>query len=642
VTQPSNEFLALQTALAGEYSLDRELGRGGMGIVYLARDVQLDRDVAIKVLPSPVASSREARERFLREARTAAALSHPHIVPIHRVGEAGGFVFFVMSYVEGQTLGERLRTQGPLPPADAARVLREVAWALAYAHGRGVVHRDVKPDNILLEAGTGRALVTDFGIAHAEGTGSSTDPGIIMGTAHFMSPEQAASAPVDGRSDLYSLGVVGYLAVSGRLPFDTTDLPALIVRQASESPPLVQTAAPGLPPALSAAIDRCLALDPDDRFPDGEALAAALAPPPDTRPALAPSLRAWLAARNPLLVPYLGWSAAFGTLTLANLLAWVTGNRPDGPADIVLLAAITSAPLLPIIGSHLNQARRQFKAGHTLADLRRALEVGRRERAESEALTKDDEESTSHRILRLVTVGSATWLAVTIGLLIQGVIHENRTGIAWFLVPVGSTLALGALSNALGVQFIPEKLRAWWHAGVRERLWTSRLGEWVARRLGAPERSRAVGAGAFRATEAALGLAAGELYAALPKAYQEELAELPATVAALEARAAEARAELEQLNAAAPAGPTAPGAVALRTRREAASTQLAETVAALEGIRLDLLRLHAGASDLAPITTLLDRARLLGEDVSRLADAQREVDEAIRLDRPGGGTAGAE
>ncbi|MBL8985349.1 MAG: serine/threonine protein kinase, partial [Gemmatimonadetes bacterium] len=178
MTQPSNEFLALQTALAGEYSLDRELGRGGMGIVYLARDVQLDRDVAIKVLPSPVASSREARERFLREARTAAALSHPHIVPIHRVGEAGGFVFFVMSYVEGQTLGERLRTQGPLPPADAARVLREVAWALAYAHGRGVVHRDVKPDNILLEAGTGRALVTDFGIAHAEGTGSSTDPGI--------------------------------------------------------------------------------------------------------------------------------------------------------------------------------------------------------------------------------------------------------------------------------------------------------------------------------------------------------------------------------------------------------------------------------------------------------------------------------
>ena len=627
MTQPSDEFLALQAALAGEYSLQRELGRGGMGIVYLARDVQLDRDVAIKVLPSHLARA-ESRERFLREARTAAGLSHPHIVPIHRVGEAGGFVFFVMSYVEGETLGERLRTRGPLPPADAARVLREVAWALAYAHGRGIVHRDVKPDNILLEAGTGRALVTDFGIAHGAWARTAVgDSGKIMGTANFMSPEQAASEPVDGRSDIYALGVVGYLAVSGRLPFEAPNLPALLVRQATEVPASVVRAAPGLPAALGAAIDRCLARDPAARFPDGEALAAALAPAPDARPALPPTLRAWLGARNPLLVPYMGWCGAFGTLTLVNLAVWVTGNRPDGPADIVLLAGITSLPLFPIVGFHLYQARRQFRGGHTLADLRSALELARRERAETEALTLEGEETLGHQLLRFGTIASASWLAVTFGLVLQGVIHENRGGAVWIFAPLLSTMLLGAVSNALDVQFIPARIRDWWQTGVRERLWNSRAGEWLARRLGAPERSRAVGGGVFRATEAALGVAASELFAALPKAYREQLPELPATVAALEARAAEARAEIDVVAALAPAG--SGDADVLAARRTAAAARLADSVAALEGIRLDLLRLHAGAGDLAPLTTLIDAARLVGEDLSRLADAQREVDDAI-------------
>ena len=636
MTQPSPEFVDLQAALAGEYSLQRELGRGGMGVVYLARDVQLDRDVAIKVLPNHLAHTRAARERFVREARTAAGLSHPHIVPIHRVGEARGFVFFVMSYVEGETLGERLRTRGPLPPAEAMRVLREVAWALAYAHGRGIVHRDVKPDNIMLEQGTGRALVTDFGIAHGGGDpGPVTDPGKIMGTAHFMSPEQAANEPVDGRSDIYALGVVGYLTVSGRLPFESSDnLPALLVKQATEAPPSVMRAAPGLPSALGAVIDQCLAPEPADRFPDGEAMAAALAPTPDTRPTLPPMLRAWLGARNPLLVPYLGWSGGFGVLTLANLIAWVTGNRPDGPADIVLLAAIASLPLLPIVGFHLNQGRLQFRAGHTLADLRSALEIARRERAETEAAAvREDAETLAHRVLRLATVGSATWLAVTFGLVLAGVVHENRLGMMFILVPMAATMLLGAVSNALDVQFIPSRVRKWWQTGIRERLWNSRLGEWFAWRVGAPERSRAVGGGVFRATEAALGVAASELFAALPKAYRDQLSELPVTVAALEARAAEARAEIDVLAGLA-AGTN--DAEILSARREAAAAQLAESVAALEGIRLDLLRLHAGASDLAPLTTLMDAVRHLSEDAARLAEAQAEVEAAARGDSGSG------
>ena len=628
MSHPSPEFLALQSALAGEYSLERELGRGGMGIVYLARDVHLDRDVAIKVLTPHSADTDESRERFLREARTAAGLSHPHIVPIHRVGEAAGFVFFVMSYVEGETLGERLRLRGPLPPAEATRILRDVAWALAYAHGRGIVHRDVKPDNILLEAGTGRALVTDFGIAHREEIDRpATEPGKIMGTAHFMSPEQAASEQVDGRSDIYSLGVVGYLAVSGQLPFDAPNLPALLVRQATEAAPGVLRVAPGLPPTLATAIDRALQRDPAARFRDGESMAAALAPTPEVRPALPPTLRAWLGARNPMIVPYLAWAGGFGTLTLANLIAWVTGNRPDGPADIVVLAAITCAPLLPIVGFHLNQARRQFRAGHTLADLRSALDVARRERAETESVEKEETEPSSHQVLRLATVSSTTWLAVTAAYVLQGTIHENVTGIGWFLIPTFATLLTGAASNALNVQFVPNGIRNWWQSGVRERLWKSRVGEWLARRLGAPERSRAVGAGAFRATEAALGVAAGELFAALPKAYRDQLAELPAVVEALEARAAEARAEIEMLAMLAPSG--SDNAEVLEERRDAASAHLTESVAALEGIRLDLLRLHAGTADLAPLTTLIDAARLAGDDVRRLADAQREANEVI-------------
>jgi len=631
VTHPSPEFLDLQAALAGEYSLQRELGRGGMGVVYLARDVQLDRDVAIKVLPTHLALDPEARERFVREARLAAGLSHPHIVPIHRVSEAAGFVFFVMSYVEGETLGERIRTRGPLAPADATRVMREVAWALAYAHGRGIVHRDVKPDNILLEAGTGRALVTDFGIARGgRDLGVVTDPGKIMGTAHFMSPEQAAGGTVDGRSDIYALGVVGYLAVSGRLPFEASNVPALLVRQATEPATSVMRAAPGLPPALAAAVDRCLTRDPAGRFADGEALAEALAPASDSRPSLPPTLRAWLAARNPLLLPYLAWSGGFSVLTLGNFIGWMGGGRGTGPGAVAVLAAIAASPLLPIVGFHLNQAHRQFRAGHTLADLRAALAVARRERAETEAITREKIAPRAHRILRTLTIGSATWLGTTFGLVLSGVVHERTLAPVFFVAPMLTTMLLGAVANALDVQFIPNKIRDWWQTGIRERLWNSRAGEWLARRLGAPERTQLAGASAFRATEAALGVAASELFAALPKEYREQLHELPALVASLEARAAEARAEMDVVAAMAPSGSV--DADVLAERKTAAATHLAESVAALEGLRLDLLRLHAGAGDLQPLTTLMDAARLIGEDLGRLAEAQREAERVARGD----------
>ena len=272
----NREFLELQQALAGRYSLERELGRGGMGIVYLAREVRLDRPVALKLLPATFAAQRTLRDRFLREARTAARLSHPHIVPIHAVDEVGDFVFMVMAYVEGYTLEQRVRERGPLPATDAARVLREVAWALAYAHAQGVVHRDIKPANILLEAGSGRALVTDFGIAHVSDAPALTSGAEVMGTAEFMSPEQAAGEPVDGRSDLYALGVVGYYMLSGGVPFSGSTVAATLAKHITQAAAPLSTVAPEVPAALSRAIDRCLAKDPAARFDGGEQLAEAL------------------------------------------------------------------------------------------------------------------------------------------------------------------------------------------------------------------------------------------------------------------------------------------------------------------------------------------------------------------------------
>ena len=270
------EVAPVRAALRGQYEIQRELGRGGMGIVLLARDERLDRLVALKVLPPQLAEHGDTKERFLREARMAAQLSHPNIVPVYRADEINGFAFFAMGFIDGETLGERIRDRGALPAAEVVRVLREVAWALAYAHARGIVHRDVKPDNILLERGSGRSVVTDFGIARSDFNPALTQDGYVLGTVHFMSPEQASGEPLDGRSDLYALGCIGFLALSGRLPFEGTAPQAILVAHATKEPPLLRSVAPAVPAALAAVIDQCLRKKADERFANGEELADAL------------------------------------------------------------------------------------------------------------------------------------------------------------------------------------------------------------------------------------------------------------------------------------------------------------------------------------------------------------------------------
>jgi len=266
------EFLALQELLAGRYSIERELGRGGMGIVLLARDVALDRPVAIKLLPPHLGTRPDERDRFLQEARTAAGLAHPNIVPIHLVEARGELVFFVMGFVDGETLRDRVERAGPLPPRLAMKLLQEVAWALGYAHQRGVIHRDVKPDNIMIERATERALVTDFGIALGRRAAESAS-GPVVGTARYMSPEQACGEPVDARSDLYSLGATFFYALTGRAPFEGANLPAILTKHVYETAPVVQAHRPEVPAKLAAVVDRLLRKAPSERFQTGDDLA---------------------------------------------------------------------------------------------------------------------------------------------------------------------------------------------------------------------------------------------------------------------------------------------------------------------------------------------------------------------------------
>ncbi|TFH66444.1 MAG: hypothetical protein E4G90_03530, partial [Gemmatimonadales bacterium] len=270
----------LKEALGDDYTIEGEIGRGGMGVVYRARDERLHRRVAIKVLPPELAFQEEIRERFSREAQTSARLSHPHIVPIHDVGQGSGLVYFIMGLVEGESVAARLKRRGKLPPEEARRTMKETADALSAAHALSIIHRDIKPDNILLEGTRGRVMVTDFGIAKALSSAtSSTLPGagIAIGTPQFMSPEQAAGErTLDGRSDVYSLGVVAYQMLTGELPFNAPTVAAVLMKQITEPAPILHLTDQTIPEDLSLAVARCLEKDPENRWPTADALRRAL------------------------------------------------------------------------------------------------------------------------------------------------------------------------------------------------------------------------------------------------------------------------------------------------------------------------------------------------------------------------------
>jgi len=302
----------LVAAVGDHYIIEAELGRGGMGAVYRALDVRLNRYVAIKVLPPDLAFNPSVKSRFLREAQMAARLAHPNIVPIYAVDEREGLVYFVMALIDGDSVGKRLSRQQSIPFSDVRRIAAAVADALDYAHGQGVVHRDIKPDNILLDVGSGRPMVTDFGIARAAAEQSRlTVTGVAVGTPAYMSPEQAmGERDVDGRSDIYSLGIVTYQMIAGETPFQAGNTPSMLMKHVSEPPPPLHTRRADVPPDLAAAVERALAKRPEGRWASAGEFRDALigaghrfTEPRAAAPAAAPSRSEYAEPRAPAALP---------------------------------------------------------------------------------------------------------------------------------------------------------------------------------------------------------------------------------------------------------------------------------------------------------------------------------------------------
>ncbi len=622
------QFFALQEALAGKYSLDAELGRGGMGIVYVAQEVRLDRPVALKVLPQEFSQNADLRERFLREARTAARLSHPNIIPIFAVDEVGEFVYFAMAYVAGETLGQRVRSRGPLPPSEGARVLKEVGWALAYAHSQGVVHRDVKPDNILLEEGTGRALVADFGIAGLlEGT-KATGVGEIIGTAEFMSPEQAGGQGVDARSDTYSMGVVGFYALSGNLPFRDERV-VEVLRQHREDPaPPLKTVASHVPSRLARCVDRCLAKEPGARFETAAAFSDAVDAAMRERRDVPVPVRNFI--NDPIDLP--GDGVTYFVFSIAMALPVLVIVAVSEPDVVVLnfvrafVAIYGSFILAPPLALTTHRIRRLLASGHTHADLQAALrtEVERRreELAYSHGVEPSLAEKSAFRVATAAGGGLLASFAALFGLL-------PNTDV-WMWVFPGSVLA-SSISLAVGMELRARRIDQ--KAERRFKFWKGRLAKWLFKVAGIGLKQKALPIRpTHRPTELQIGFAVDALYEQLPKEIRAGLGDVSSVVRQLEADAQRLRQMLEVLNDAHAAARAAGGEIPadLKEARETTERHLAEAVAALETIRLGLLRLTTGTGTVAGLTTDLAAAADVGDDIDRLMAGMTDVELLLR------------
>ena len=630
MTAPQDKPLVgrLTDALGTAYTIEGEIGRGGMGVVYRARDERLQRRVAIKVLPPELAFQQDIRERFTREAQTAAKLSHPHIVPIHSVGEGQGLVYFVMGYVDGESVAARLRRRGKLPIEEVRRIMKETADALSAAHALSIIHRDIKPDNILLEGTRGRVMVTDFGIAKALSSTSAatlTGAGVAIGTPAFMSPEQAAGErEIDGRSDLYSLGIVAYQMLAGELPFSAPTVAGILMKQITEVAPDVAVKRPDVPQDLAMAVTRCLEKDPENRWPSADALRRGL----ESRTVgnYRPTGTGWKAAK-----PATGASAG----SIARPVPTSRGRRPLEP--------------------RASAGERQLPALRGPGEIR-----GRRQRG-----GRGDEDLPVHdtgepRIVQKVRGQFASWAAVSLGCF--GINVATGIDHPWFLFPLFG-MGIGLLRNYAQL----------WQAGYSWRDVVSRpaapdaiettmaRGIKGGRQLAAP-RSEEFGTH-FAAVQQVFGdrQAILKLMEKLPPSERKMLPEVQQTADALYNRATDLARTLQAMDsnfdmqglsqideriAALSREPDDPERarrlnllerqrqtiIELKGRRTQVESHLESCVLAMQNMRFDLLRLRSAgvAAVLGDLTQATQQAKALSRDVDNAIAAAGEIREAMK------------
>jgi serine/threonine protein kinase len=651
----------LVVAVGTQYLVDAEIGRGGMAVVYRATDLRLHRRVAIKVLPPELAFNADVRERFLREAQTAAQLAHPSIVPIYTVDEREGIVYFVMALVDGESLAERLTREPRLQISEARRLLAGVADALAYAHTQGVVHRDVKPDNIMLDRATGRPMVTDFGIARAaQGDTRLTVTGVAIGTPAYMSPEQAlGERELDGRSDIYSLGVIGYQLLAGETPFKASNTPAMLVKHVSEAPRPLAMVRPDTPPALAHAIARALAKKPEDRWPDANAFREAIL---DTREP-SPAAHAWSqsAPAAPPAVPPPSYYAPpqgrdprLGSVPPGNLALPPLGSAR--PAWMPPIPQIPQMPPPPVWGTRAEWRawkRSTKRWGHEMRARNRA--AGLPDDAHEYAGLTVDEQLVRYRrkaVGSLATIGSLA----AVNLL-------TSPHFLWFLFPtVFMTLGVLARGGRLWADGIP--LRRIFSRGTALDSGNAAQGaprisnEDAARRLagddvldgpyGETVRRAAADHAAVRDTLARLPASERDMIpdvAPTVDALAERVGALATTLhrldadvggsslATLEARLATLRAETrdgastEQERRIALLERQRASIAELSERRSVLLSQLESAGLALQNLRLDLLKLRSSGleSAMSDVTSATQEARALSREIGNAVDAVREV-----------------